>query len=51
MEKPEETFNPEEEVAVGNWKIIDLKKQDDKKEENDEELFSARTKIYWWKEQ
>ena len=51
MEKTQENYNPEEEVPVGNWKIVDLKKQEQKKDDNDEELFTARTKIYWWKEQ
>lgn len=47
MEKKEE-YNPEEELDVGNWKIIDLKKQEEAKKENITELFKARTKLYRW---
>lgn len=31
MQNTEKNYNPEEEVPVGNWKIVDLKKQDEKK--------------------
>ena len=37
--KKEEQYNPEEEIEVGNWKIIDLKRQDDEAKENATNLF------------
>ena len=42
--------NPEEELAVGDWKIIDLPEMNVKSgEEQEESLFKARTKIYRWR--
>lgn len=45
-----EDYNPEEEMDVGNWKIIDLKKQEDDAKEDITELFKTRTKLYRWNE-
>ena len=44
-------YNPEEEVATeGQWKLVDLPTVEDKSgEENFEEVFSARTKLYRWR--
>jgi hypothetical protein len=50
--KEETNDNPEEELAVGDWKIIDLPEVDAKSGEEDEELlFRARTKLYRWREE
>ena len=49
METPQEkdSYNPEEEIIeVGNWKIVELKKQENVKEENKTELLKCRTKLY-----
>lgn len=49
MEKKED-YNPEEEIDVGNWKIIDLQKKEETEAENMTELFKSRTKLYRWNE-
>lgn len=42
--------NPEEELATGDWKIVDLPEMNVKSgEEQEELLFRARTKIYRWR--
>ena len=50
MEKSE-NYNPEEEVATeGQWKLVDLPTVESKSGEEDfEELFAARTKLYRWR--
>merc|ERR1711976_518638 len=48
--KEKKVNNPEEELAVGDWKIVDLPKMDVKSGEEEEELlFRARTKLYRWR--
>ena len=45
--KTNKEYDPEEEVAVGDWKIVDLPKIEVKKTEDAHTvLFKARTKIY-----
>ena len=45
-------YNPEEEVAEGNWKIVDLPEVGAKTgEEDEDEVFKARAKLYRWREQ
>ena len=42
-------YNPEEEVAEGNWKIVDLPAVTvDNGEKDEEEVFKARVKLYRW---
>lgn len=54
MEKPElddPDYNPEEEVAEGDWKLVDLPDQEVKSgEEETEEVFNARAKLYRWRD-
>ncbi len=45
-------YNPEEEVAEGNWKIVDLPQVTiETGEKDEEEIFKARAKLYRWKEE
>lgn len=45
----EENYDPEEEKAEGNWKIVDLPEMKlPTGEEHEEELFSCRVKLYRW---
>merc|ERR1712048_762560 len=54
MEKTEDNvddanYDPEEEKAEGNWKIVDLPEMTmPTGEENEEELFKYRSKLYRW---
>ena len=54
MEQPEiddPDYNPEEEVAEGNWKLVDLPDKEVKSgEEETDEVFNARTKLYRWRD-
>ena len=54
MEKPEiddPDYNPEEEVAEGNWKLIDLPDAEVKSgEEETDEIFNVRAKLYRWRD-
>lgn len=54
MEQPEiedPDYNPEEEVAEGNWKLVDLPDQEIKSgEEETDEVFSVRAKLYRWRD-
>ena len=54
MEKPEiddPDYNPEEEIAEGNWKLIDLPDAEVKSgEEETEEIFNVRSKLYRWRD-
>ena len=44
-------YNPEEEVAEGNWKIVDLPQVTiESGEKDEEEVFKARAKLYRWKD-
>jgi Ran-binding protein 1 len=43
-----ENYNPEQEVEIGNFKICDLKPEEEKVKENASELFKARSKVYLW---
>ena len=44
-------YNPEEEVAEGDWQVLDLPDVKlESGEENLTELFSARTKLYRWRD-
>lgn len=44
-------YNPEEEVAEGNWKIVDLPVVHlDNGEQNEEEVWKVRAKLYRWRE-
>ena len=46
-DEKEKEFNPEEEVVEGNWKIVDIPLVEvDNGEKEEEELFSARAKLY-----
>ena len=47
----ENNYNPEDEVSTdGQWKLVDLPEVDIKTgEENLEEMFTARTKLYRWR--
>jgi len=53
-DKPEEedqNYNPEEEVAEGDWKLVDLPDKEVKSgEEETDELFNARAKLYRWRD-
>ena len=52
--KPVDTqeYNPEEEVAEGDWQVLDLPDVKlETGEENLNELFSARTKLYRWRDE
>ena len=61
MEKPEreeidaegdDNYNPEEEVLDGNWKQIDLPDTEAKSgEEETEEIFNVRAKLYRWRDE
>ncbi len=45
-------YNPEEEVAEGNWKIVDLPQVTiETGEKDEEEIFKARAKLYRWREE
>lgn len=45
-------YNPEEEVAEGNWKIVDLPQVTiETGEKDEEEVFKARSKLYRWKDE
>lgn len=44
----EQCINPEEEVEIGNYKVIDLKKVEEEEEDKSETLFKARSKLYLW---
>lgn len=44
----EENYNPETEIEIGNFKVMDLQKIDQVQQENTTLLFKARTKIYIW---
>ena len=51
MTDKKKTDNPEEELAVGDWKIVDLPKMDIKDvEEGEDVLIKYRSKIYRWKD-
>ncbi len=43
-----ENYNPEQEVEIGNFKICDLKPQEEVVKEICSELFKARSKVYLW---
>ncbi len=43
-----ENYNPETEVEIGNFKIVDLKPEEEQTKESATELFKARTKVYFW---
>ena len=51
MEPAKDNYNPEEEVATeGQWKLVDLPEVEEITGEEDlEELFTARTKLYRWR--
>lgn len=55
MDKPEiddPDYNPEEEVAEGNWKLVDLPDQEVKSgEEETDEVFNVRAKLYRWRDE
>ena len=38
--------NPEDEIAIGDWKIVDLPKVKINKNDNNIELFKSRVKLY-----
>lgn len=40
--------NPEQEVEIGNYKIIELTKQNIEQQKQEEVLFKARSKLYLW---
>ena len=54
MEQPEiddPNYNPEEEVAEGNWKLVDLPDKEVKSgEEETDEIYNVRAKLYRWRD-
>ncbi len=50
-EDQKKVYNPEEELAIGDWKLVDVPKANiEKIEDKEENLFEARTKIYRWRD-
>merc|ERR1739845_287481 len=48
-EEDQDNYDPEEERAEGNWKIVDLPEMKlPTGEENEEEVYKCRTKLYRW---
>lgn len=47
-DKEEAVDNPEQEVEIGNYKIINLARKAPVEEDKSETLFKARSKIYIW---